>query len=200
MRLDTGKSNIVPFNIPYRGFGTVFNKAAIQQLSEPIKCSSGTSEHQGICSQIDENKIGEAAIFKDGMTLFELFYLYSSVENFCFHSDWLVGYILEFYIKNPAKELMPDEHDRRLVGLQTYPSCGNNTVSTGAIRPCTKYSNTCHNLGPNDMESFSLFSFARSQYDYDAIPMLASTHLHQALDTIAKYELHEETEVCWLLS
>jgi hypothetical protein len=45
------------------------------------------------------------------------------------------------------------------------------------------------------MESFSLFSFVKTPSDYDAIPMLASTHLHQALDTIAKYELREETEV-----
>lgn len=191
-------SNVVPFNIPYGGFGTILNKAAIEQLSKPINCSGGTSERQGVCSQLDENRIGEAAIFEDGMSLFELFYLYSSVENFCFHSDWLVGYVLEFYIRIPASDSMPDERASHLIGMQTYPSCGNMTVTTGATRPCTRHSHSCHNLGPHDMEFLSLFSFAKSQSDYDAIPMLASTDLHQALAIIAKDEDTEENEVRWL--
>ncbi|KAL3795747.1 hypothetical protein HJC23_008234 [Cyclotella cryptica] len=187
--------NVVPFNIPYGGFGTILNKAAIQQLSEPINCSGGSSEHQSVCAQIDENRIGEAGIFKDGMTLFELFYLYSSVENFCFHSDWLVGYVLEFYIKNPDFEPVVDKPASRLVGMLTYPSCGNMTVTTGATRPCTRNSKTCHNLDPHDMEALSLFSFVKAQSDYDAIPMLASTNLHQALDIIAKYGASDDNEL-----
>jgi hypothetical protein len=194
-----GNSNVVPFNIPYGGFGTILNKAAIEQLSKPINCSGGSSEHRGVCSQLDENRIGESAIFKDGMSLFELFYLYSSVENFCFHSDWLVGYMLEFYIKTPASDSMLDDRASHLIGMETYPSCGNMTVTTGATRPCTRYSHSCHNLGPHDMESLSLFSFAKSQSDYDAIPMLASTDLHQALAIIANDEEAEENEVRWLI-
>jgi hypothetical protein len=50
------------------------------------------------------------------------------------------------------------------------------------------------------MESLSLFSFAKSQSDYHAIPMLASTDLHQALAIIAKDEEMEENEVRLLIS
>jgi hypothetical protein len=151
-------------------------------------------DHQAICSQIKKSTLGESSIFKDGMTVFQLFYLYSSIENFCLHSDWLLGYVLEFYVDALSDMSQPgDTNHQTLEAIEAYPSCGNLTETSGAIRPCTMNSKSCHNLGPRDLEFFSLHSFVKSPSDYDATPMLSSTDLDEALSIV------EGSKVCFLM-
>ena len=120
------------------------------------------------------------------MTILQLFYLYSSLEHFCLHSDWLVGYVLEFYINALSKDLdrSQDNGDSNLVSMEKYPACGNITVGSGAIRPCTLNSKTCHNQGPQDMEFFSLSTFVKSQSSYNSLPKLSSTGMDVALGMV----------------
>lgn len=194
------------YRFPYGGFGTILNKKAIEQLSQPIYCSNDnhngddnddsskgnnnnefTSNHKAICSQIERNAIGEAALFSNGMTVFQLFYLYSSVEHFCFHSDWVLGYILEYYIHNNVdnddadngEETTTAKSKNTLLSVEKYPSCGNRTVDTNAVRPCTADSAICHYQDPQDMERLSLANFKKHPEAYDAVPKLSST----AMDT-----------------
>jgi hypothetical protein len=172
-------SNILSFDIPYGGFGTVINKAALAQLSVPIYCHGSVSNDK-VCELIKESSFGEASIFEDGMSIFQLFYLYSSVNNFCFHSDWLLGYVLTKYVQN-------DNHQHSqttITAVEAYPSCGNFTETTGATRLCTKESTTCHNLDPTDMEFLALNSFVKSPDQYDVKPMRSTTDLLTAYSII----------------
>ncbi|KAL3782062.1 hypothetical protein HJC23_006290 [Cyclotella cryptica] len=191
------ENDVIPFPLAYGGFGTILNKAAIQQLSEPIYCERGdgneSPRHETICSQIKLNKVGEAAIFQDGMTIFQLFYKYAALKNYCMHSDWLFGYVLQYYLPSYSVDVATPaatqgEQHHTLVGMKNYPACGNLTVATGDIRPCTRFSDACHNQGPKEMESLALASFAKSPESYHAVPKMSSTNLDVARDIIQKKE------------
>ena len=155
--------NSIPFPFAYGGFGLILNKAAVRQLSEPVYCT-GKDQNQAICSQIKADKVGEARIFQEGMSIFKLFYKYSAQKDFCMHSDWLLGYILEYYL--------PQLDDHNLVGMKSYPSCGNITIATEAVRPCTPFSDTCHNQKPEDMEALTLSSYFQSPESYKSMPKI----------------------------
>ena len=178
--------NSIPFPIAYGGFGTILNKVALQQLTEPVYCN-GKDINQAICAQIKADKVGEASVFQEGMSTFELFYKYSAQKDFCMHSDWLLGYMFEYYLSHSQL----DEGEHNLMGMKIYPSCGNITVATGAVRPCTRFSDTCHNQNPEDMEVLALSSYAQSPHSYKAVPKMEMTQLDTAMDVIQERENFE---------
>eukprot|EP00804_Cyclotella_cryptica_P013053 CCRYP_002359-RA/>CCRYP_002359-RA protein AED:0.09 eAED:0.14 QI:151/0.85/0.75/1/0.85/0.75/8/502/1448 len=182
------RNEVIPFPLSYGGFGTILNKAAIRTLSEPIHCGEDVSEHQETCAQIKADTVGEAAVFRDGMTIFELFYKYSALKDFCMHSDWLLGYVLEYYLPHSLSNAEHKERDHTLMGMMNYPSCGNVTVATGSVRRCTHYSDTCHNQGPKDMEALAISSFAQSPESYKAIPKMELTDLNVAMGMVKSNE------------
>jgi hypothetical protein len=104
------------------------------------------------------------------MSIFELFYKYSALKDFCMHSDWLLGYVLKYYLPNSSQ----NDEQQALVGLESYPSCGNITKS-GEVRPCVEHSDTCHNQEPRHMEMLALHSFAKSPESYKAAPKMQLT-------------------------
>ena len=115
----------IPFALPYGGFGLFLNKDAIAQLSRSIYCD-GINRDDKVCATLRFNSVGEFDIFTEGMTLFELFARFSATTNFCMHSDWLSGYIVEFYLRgigrnDPAAQA---DYDDSLVGIKEYPMCG----------------------------------------------------------------------------
>jgi hypothetical protein len=136
------------------------------------------------CSQITADKIGEAVVFQEGMTVFELFYKYSALKDFCLHSDWLLGYVIEYYLPRSHFNSEPKKINHTLKGMTNYPSCGNITVATGSVRRCTQYSNTCHYQGPKDMEALAISSYAQSPESYKAIPKMELTDVDVALDML----------------
>ena len=187
-----GEESPLPFDTPYGGFGTILDKHTIIQLSTPIYCKNNIS-NQITCDKINENSIGEATIFKDGMTLFRLFYLYSSVQNFCYHSDWLLAYVLEHYVysdmdANDDEESLSVTKLSTVMPIQAYPSCGNIT-HFGGTRPCTMDSITCHNLDPQDMEFLALKSYVDSTNSYSEKPVLSTTDDDRVLDIIKLFEV-----------
>eukprot|EP00956_Cyclotella_meneghiniana_P009335 scaffold12924_cov40-Cyclotella_meneghiniana.AAC.1 len=95
------------------------------------------------------------------------------------HSDWLLGYMFEYYLSHSQL----DEGEHNLMGMKIYPSCGNITVATGAVRPCTQFSDTCHNQNPRDMEVLAISSYAQSPHSYKAVPKMEMTQLDTAMDT-----------------
>ena len=115
------------------------------------------------------------------MSLFQLFYLYSSTENYCFHSDWLLGYILDTYVINEEEESVS------LLPIASYPSCGNYTSipnSDGeleeSVRLCTLGDVTCHKLEPVHMEYMALNSFVTGgDGEFDSIPLLEGTEMER---------------------
>ena len=127
------------------------------------------------------------------MTILQLFYLYSSLESFCLHSDWLVGYVLKFYINSLSKDLdrSQDTGESNLVSVEKYPACGNITIDSGAIRPCTLNSKTCHNQDPHDMEVLSFSTFVKSPSSYNLLPKLSSTDMDVALGMIEDIKVYD---------
>ena len=100
-----------------------------------------------------------------------MFYKYSAVQNYCFHSDWLTGYMIEYYL------LDDDEHDQQkeLLGAEYHPSCGNFT-ETGSIRPCEEHSMACHKQTPKDMEALSISKYAENPDSYTKNPRLEQSY------------------------
>ena len=176
----------LPYHIPYGGFATVINKAALEQLSEPIYCNDHSTNHEVICAQIKRDSIGEASLFSDGMSIFQLFFLYTSLKNFCFHSDWVIGYIFEFYVNALSTDLSREQdlEDSNLVSLERYPNCGNMTEDTGDIRLCSLDTKTCHNQDPQNMEVFSLATFAKARSAFNLPPKLSATKMKDALKMV----------------
>ena len=161
----------VPFNFPYGGFGLFLNNIALEKMSRQIHCDDGTEDE--LCSILQRNSIGEMDVFRNGMTLFELFYRFSATKNFCMHSDWLSGYIVEKYLSGSIPKDAAD-HRNALQGMETFPSCGN-TTSNGQVRHCGLDSDTCHNMGEKDIEYFSLASYAKSPLSWKSAPALSGT-------------------------
>ena len=97
-----------------------------------------------------------------------------------------MGYILEFYVNANSDDLgtRTDTRESNLISVEKYPACGNITMDSGAVRPCTLDSKTCHNQDPQDMELLSLSTFAKSPSAYDTLPKLSSTSLDVALSMI----------------
>ena len=82
----------------FGGFGTFLSKASIQQLIRPIYCKNVDETDKDVCESVRLGRIGERQLFREGMSIAELFHDYSSLKMFCLHSDWLIGYIVKYYI------------------------------------------------------------------------------------------------------
>mmetsp|Transcript_2526 Transcript_2526/g.5372 ORF Transcript_2526/g.5372 Transcript_2526/m.5372 type:complete len:393 (-) Transcript_2526:467-1645(-) len=126
------------FVFPFGGFGTFLNRAAIQSMTRPIVCDEqqrGNKFMESICANLRQNRVGELDVFANGDSIFELFYKYSALDNFCMHSDWAIGYMITFYSGGSLHGLNPRQ-----------------CRTTG----CTGRSVTCHNQTPKDMKDFTL--------------------------------------------
>ena len=128
----------IGFLFAFGGFGTSFNRASIQRMTQPIFCDERQGESEfmkSACANLQKNQIGELDVFQQGDSVFELFYKYSAIQHFCLHSDWAMGYMIHFYSGGKLNRLSPR-------------GC--------KMHPCTRESLTCHNQGPKDMEGFTL--------------------------------------------
>jgi hypothetical protein len=113
-------AHTVRFSFPYGGFGSVVSRGSLEKLVRPIECPS--SDDQAICDRLQENIVGELRYFRNGMSLIDLIHAYVSTERyrdvdrwstgFCMHSDWVLGYFVNFYnvsrhVEDPDDELVP---------------------------------------------------------------------------------------------
>jgi hypothetical protein len=140
-----GTGCVFNFGFAFGGFGTFFNRAAIHQLTQPIYCNEGVSSLReqsnhvesssfmtSSCNNLQQNVIGELDIFQDGDSALDLFYKYSAIRQFCLHSDWAMGYIISRYLHMNISKLKPQRCKGHMCDLSSI---------------------TCHNRGPEDMET-----------------------------------------------
>ena len=101
--------------------------------------------------------------------------------------------MIEFYINALTNDLVrsSDTRESNLVSVEKYPACGNITMDSGAIRPCTLSSKTCHNQDPQDMEVLSFSKFVKSQSSYNALPNFSSTDTDVALGIIEDIKVND---------
>jgi hypothetical protein len=80
------------------GAGTFFNRAAIERLSEPLYCDNPKHESMNsTCAHLQDNRVGERDVYQQGDSVFDIFYKYSAMLDFCMHSDWAMGYMINAY-------------------------------------------------------------------------------------------------------
>jgi len=149
------ENGYIKWPFAFGGFGTFLSKASIQQLIRPIYCKNVDETDKDVCESVRLGRIGERQLFREGMSIAELFHNYSSLKMFCLHSDWLIGYIVKYYIFTDIK------------GLAHWPStCGNVTME------CRFGMEACHRQLPEEMESFSYSMNIRDR---------ASNHMNSSL-------------------
>ena len=108
----------IMYKFPFGGYATILTQKAIENLIRPIYCTLQVVEQHGlsksrfnsaVCTRLQQNLIGEQPYFRDGMSILDLMYTFSSSflftkvnewtngTGFCFHSDHALGYFLGFY-------------------------------------------------------------------------------------------------------
>jgi hypothetical protein len=158
------------FVFPYGGFATLLSQKAIQNLMQPIYCNVSDVVTNGfvqsVCWRLQQNLMGEAQFFQDGMSVGDLMYTYASQlaftdidawtngVGFCFHSDHALGYFFGFYhIAVPDEQLTLESSTyawlRRkygYIGLAGQRECRN------IKKRCHVDSRMCHYVEPDQMD------------------------------------------------
>jgi hypothetical protein len=132
------RARFMNFSFPYGGWGTFVSRAALENWMRPIHCtpaSTTTTTNSSrtettarrlqefeeprpsiekdpfvshACGRLSENRIGEANVFRNGMSVSDLLYAYTmdqayldvvkwSGPGFCLHSDTAFSYFVHFY-------------------------------------------------------------------------------------------------------
>ena len=174
------KANI-RWEFPYGGFGTIFNKATLQRLVQPINCNVRDKYKDPFnaraCDFITENSIGEMEFFKEGMSISNLYSTYAShSRNLCLHSDWLIGYMAKIVVE----EHQPGGASSATVfyPMLIWPNqCGNHsyTDNCNLVQPTAddidigddgvsiNHHMFCHNQNPTDQKIATELILAREQ-------------------------------------
>ena len=126
--------------------------------------------------------------------MLDLFHKYSSVPVYCMHSDWILGYIVKYYLYDERSQ----EPESTLLGMETYPSCGNMRSET-TERPCEDSFTSCHNMKPEDMESLALSSYLRAPDSFSALPHLTDTTMTAVTSMISEKKVAQEVRSRMLL-
>jgi hypothetical protein len=135
-----------------------------------------------VCQQVKENLFGERNVFKDGMSVSDLMHAHASRERYedfpnwseqrdigpyCFHSDWAVGYYLNYYRLSDHIEEWYEESSSLsnwqtksfYFDLPTFRIGGNfgslyktsqGICMNDGVHNCDG-SNICHRLNPDEM-------------------------------------------------
>ena len=152
--MQKSRDNAVPFvgapcvfetgiiSFAFGGFGTFLNRASIEHMTSPIICDDEHRQESPymdlVCSNLQMNRVGELELFREGDSVFDIFYKYSVHNKFCMHSDWALGYMISLYSGGSLNQ----------IGHQINPfECRRDS--------CTLESVVCHNQGPNDMIEFT---------------------------------------------
>jgi len=95
--------NMINFTFPFGGYGTFFSKGALQRMITPLYCNhTATGVEQEACERLvlsrkGGSNLGESALFKPGMSVGDLMGEFARSDRFCVHSDWAIGYFVNFY-------------------------------------------------------------------------------------------------------
>jgi Glycosyltransferase 61 len=126
------------FVYPIGGMGSILTRATIEKIMQPIHCQNVDESTvnpfvQWACWRLNENLVGEARFFKDGMSVSDLMYAYASglpfskvdewdETGYCFHSDHAIGYFFDYYhVSVPdwlLHETTPTDNIRKLFSFK----------------------------------------------------------------------------------
>jgi hypothetical protein len=157
------------FNFPYGGFGSVFTRKLLENLMRPIYCQAPKLDGftRFACWRLKQNLIGERQFFKEGMSVAELMYSYSTglkfteVDTwtngigFCFHSDQAIGYFIGYYhVGIPDHRLAKAELSDKLRkhNFYSYVTIGYGDQCENERNECDSESMICHYIRPGQMD------------------------------------------------
>eukprot|EP00934_Nitzschia_sp_Nitz4_P002545 Nitzschia sp. Nitz4//scaffold10_size219509//79751//82157//NITZ4_001421-RA/size219509-processed-gene-0.235-mRNA-1//1//CDS//3329532899//2535//frame0 len=123
-------TNEINLTIPFGGYGLVLSKGYLDKLSRPIHCPDDAA----MCHAIRKtNHLDERSLFQDGMSVSQLMNTYATAQpfqlwsnwttGFCLHSDWLWGYVSNFYnvsdhVGDPTYETVPQARMNAYLGSE----------------------------------------------------------------------------------
>lgn len=161
--------NGIDFRFAYGGLGTILTKAALERLLRPIDCENTESSDDFAmlaCWRLQQNIVGEAAFFRNSMSILDLMIAYSDLlpfsdtshwsneTSFCFHSDHAIGYFLAFYhitvpsFRRKSSDVLLDDRWRRRFPMETLEEkCPRDRSPT-----CVAGGSICHYAQPHYME------------------------------------------------
>ncbi|CAB9515884.1 expressed unknown protein [Seminavis robusta] len=181
-----GRLKRFKWTFPFGGWGTIFSKNALKSILEPLVCSNiavdgepdlemssrdSTSLSARFCPKLMKDRLGELQYFRDGMSLIDVMHTYVAKEpyvdhanwtlGFCLHSDWVWGYMVNYYNISVAmgrrnKDLIVDR-------LGAYNQSEINPPYSEAVlqlrrqcdfdsnQNCTQKAHMCHYVTPRHM-------------------------------------------------
>ena len=85
------------WTFPFGGWGTIFNRGALEALLKPLYCNSTndtSSWSARICPKLQKDRIGEYQVYQEGMSLADIMYTYVRREPYANHASWSLGFCL----------------------------------------------------------------------------------------------------------
>jgi hypothetical protein len=169
--------SLAGFAFPYGGFAAILTQPSLQQLIfRPLHCSSSNPDDpfsRLACQRLEENRVGEARFFQEGMSVADLMIQFTVQQpfthvdawkedsfGFCFHSDHLLAYFLNFYhIGIPfhdrqyqSSTLQLTERQRYRHGVQPLDKCATECAHQGGDQCVSAAApNICHTITPQQM-------------------------------------------------
>lgn len=164
------------FTIPFGGFGTFYNRAALIRFTKPIHCPSDDEFSRHVCQTVNANRVGEGPLFRNGMSVVDLMYAYVQRQpyldvanwdevGFCMHSDWALSYFINFYnipihavhpkmIKVPHDRLRGYNDSALYIGRQNARAVANlKECKHSSDDNCDENAHICHYVTAGKMDA-----------------------------------------------
>jgi len=155
------------WNFPFGGYGLFFSKGSVERLIHPLHCKldgkddtyieapSSNAELQQFeiesCKQLNLNYVNEIDTYKQGSSISDIASQLSARNDFCMHSDWLTGYLANYY---------PLSTYDNSTGLNIH-QYKNKKCHFERTKKCGKDEHICHYQNP---KSFKRMTFSYNRY------------------------------------
>ena len=152
---------------------SIFPRAALDRLLEPLYCDNrggvaaaaadaSSAFTQWACWRLWQNHLGERSFFRNGMSIGDLLWEYSSQivsstsikkwhhVGYCLESHHLLGYFVSFYhISVPdfvLQQAVPQDRVRPEFSIQSLGEDSRACINESMPPPCTSNSSICHSI------------------------------------------------------
>lgn len=164
------------FIFPVGGMGSMYTRATIEQILKPIHCQDVAITQDPFikwaCWRLNQNNVGEASFFEDGMSVGDLMISYTSglpftkvdewdQVGYCFHSDHTIAYFFNYYhvsvpewllnVTNPTDAIRIHYSYKKIVSNYERGHSGQGGECDNLHEKCTPESRICHYVGTEQM-------------------------------------------------
>lgn len=196
------------FAFPVFGFGSTLTRATIEKLMKPINCDAMHKDEftRLSCWRLEQNLMGEKRFFREGMSVGDLMYAYSSelpftgvatwqgTTGFCFHREHAIAYFFNFYhvavsegslhgTEAPNDQLRVDHSYAKVAGddecLNIHGKCGVD-------------SRFCHKVKPRQIEA--MYKTQQLALAIDGVQSNI-TDISELHPTVAKAVIYDEPTI-----